>query len=155
MPTAVWAEAHIGWLRICHKQIAFAGAALAVVANLWRGVRFLRPLFRGAGLFEAEVANRRRDLDGLYAHQLRRVDALAADVELIGRRAAEADRRAASTGAARLDRHSEPSPFETLTVKTQAERFFAALGAAIQRGWRGGDPVSATPLPHSHHRRPR
>ena len=147
VPTAAWLEAHIAWLQIL-KQIAFAAAALAVVINLWRGLRFLRPLFRGVGLLEAEVVHRRRDLDGLYAHQMRRVDALAADVELTGRRAAEADRRAASAGVARLDRQAEPSPFETLTPKSQAERFFVAIGAAIQRGWRAGEPVSAMPLPH-------
>ncbi len=146
LPTAAWLEAHVGWLGIV-EQIALAGAALAVVINLWRGVRFLRPLFRGVGLLQAEVVHRRRDLDGLYAHQMRRVDALAADVELTGRRAAEADRHAASAGAARLDQHAEPSPFDSMTLKTQAERFFAALAAAVQRGWRGIDRVSATPLP--------
>ncbi len=147
VPTVAWFEAHIAWLQIL-EQIAFAGAALAIVANLWRGVRFLRPFFRGVRLLEAEVAARRHDLDSLYAHQMRRVDALAADVELIGRRAAEADRRVASAGGARLDRQAEPSPFAALTPKSQAERFFAAISAAIQRGWRAGEPASAMPLPH-------
>ena len=146
VPTAAWLKAHIGWLEI-FKQIALAGAALAVLTNLWRGARFLRPLFRGVGLLEAEVAHRRRDLDSLYAHQMRRVDALAADVELTGRRAAEADRRAASDDAARRD-HAEVSPFDSITPRSQAERFFAALAAAVQRGWRGAEPVSATPMPH-------
>lgn len=147
VPTATWFESHIGWLPIA-GQVAFAGAALAVFTNFWRGVRFLRPLFRGVSLLEGDVAERRRDLDGLYAHQMRRVDALAADVELTGRRAAEADRRAASAGVARLDRQAEPSPFDAMTLKSQAERFFAAIASSIQHGWRGGEPVSAIPLPH-------
>lgn len=147
VPTATWLGAHIAMLQIL-KQIAFAGAALAIIVNLWRGGQFLRPFLRGVSLLEAEVAAKRHDLDGLYAHQMRRVDALAADVELTGRRAAEADRRATSAGVARLDHQAEPSPFATLTPKSQAERFFLAIGAAIQRGWRAGEPVSAMPLPH-------
>lgn len=147
VPTAAWLQANVAGLQIL-KQIAFAGAALAIATNLWRSGRFLGPFFRGARLLAAEVASRRRDLDSLYAHQMRRVDALAADVELIGRRAAEADRRAARAGVARVDHQAEPSPFAILTPKSQAERFFVAISAAIQRGWRAYDPVSATPLPH-------
>ena len=145
-PTAAWFTANVAWLAVV-KQIAFAGAALAVATNLWRGGRFARPFFRGVKLLEAEVASRRQDLDGLYAHQMRRVDALAADVELISRRAAEADRRAANAGVARVDSHAEPSPFATLTPQSQAEHFFVAVSGAIQRGWRAGMPVSAVPLP--------
>ena len=145
-PSAAWLAANVAWLEVV-KQFAFVGAGLAIAANLWRGGRFMRPFFRGIRLLEAEVAARRRDLDGLYAHQMRRVDALAADVELIGRRAAEADRRAASAGPLGADHHVEPSPFANLTPKSQAERFFGAISGAIQRGWRGGTPVTATALP--------
>lgn len=144
--TANWLASNDGWLNVI-KEIAFIGAALAVLTNLSRGIRFLRPLFRGVGLLESEVSNRRHDLDGLYAHQTRRVDALAADVELTGRRAAEADRRAMSAGAG-TDHGADPSPFEGQTQRTQAERFFAALAGAMQRSWRGVDPVTATRLPH-------
>jgi hypothetical protein len=145
-PSANWIASNIRWLHVV-KELAFIGAALAVVANLWRGVRFLRPLFRGVSLLESEVSSRRHDLDGLYAHQMRRVDALAADVELTGRRAADADRRAMSAGTG-ADQHADPSPFDSMTQRTQAERFFAALAGAIQRNWRGVDPISTTVLPH-------
>lgn len=144
-PSADWLAANIGWLTIV-REVAFAGAALAVVTNIWRGIRFLRPLFRGVSLLESEVTNRRLDLDGLYAHQMRRVDALAADVELTGRRAAEADRRAMNAGTG-ADQRVDPSPFDSITQRSQAERFFAALADAIQRNWRGVDPISAARLP--------
>ncbi|MGC2141522.1 MAG: hypothetical protein WA620_08070, partial [Methylovirgula sp.] len=86
-------EPHIGWLMLAAK-VAYAGAAFALIANLWRGARLLRPLFRGVSLLGIDVAERRRAVDALYAHQMRRVDGLEADVELAARRAAEADRRA-------------------------------------------------------------
>jgi hypothetical protein len=143
-PTADWLGAHIGWLAVL-KQLAWLAACAAVAVNLWRGIRFLRPLFRGVGLLEAEVANRRHDLDSLYAHQMQRVDAIAADVELIGRRAAEAERRVANSGA-RKDQ-AEPSPFDTMTAQTRATRFFAALATAIESGWDGSGPISASVLP--------
>jgi hypothetical protein len=122
---ANWIEAHVGWLTLAAKT-AFAGAALALVANFWRGVRFLRPLFRGVSLLETDVSTRRRAIDALYAHQMRRVDGLEADVELAARRAAEADRRAGTP--ARLEVQVEPSPFEDTTPRAQADRFFAAIG---------------------------
>jgi KAP family P-loop domain len=128
-------EAHIGWLTLAAK-LAYAGAALALAANVWRGIRLLRPLFRGVSLLGSDVAERRRALDALYAHQMRRVDGLDADVELAARRAAEADRRASASGRA----EAEPSPFADATPKGQADRFFAALGAFLQGVLRAGTP---------------
>ncbi len=126
-------ETHIGWLTLAAK-LAYAGAALALAANLWRGVRLLRPLFRGVSLLGTDVAERRRALDALYAHQMRRVDGLEADVELAARRAGEADRRASASGRA----EAEPSPFADPTPRGQADRFFAALGAFLQGVRRAG-----------------
>jgi hypothetical protein len=115
-----------------------------------RGVRFLKPLFRGVRLLETDVTNRRRALDTLYAHQMRRVDGLEADVELASRRAAEADRRAGAP--VRLEAQTEPSPFEDSTLKAQAERFFTALGAYLERVQRGGavagTPADVASVPH-------
>lgn len=122
---ATWLEAHMAWLAL-GANVAFAGAALALLVNFLRGAGFLRPLFRGVGLLETDVAGRRRALDSLFAHQMRRVDGLEADVELAARRAAEADRRAGTRTAS--DALAEPSPFESATLKAQADRFFAALG---------------------------
>jgi hypothetical protein len=132
---ATWFEVHIAWLGLAAK-IAFAGAALALVVNFWRGVRFLRPLFRGVSLLETDVLSRRRALDSLYAHQMRRVDGSEADVELAARRAAEADRRAGTP--APLEAQAEPSPFEDRTLKAQADRFFAALGTFLEGVKRAG-----------------
>ncbi len=144
VPTADWLQNHIGWFSTI-AELAWLVAAGAIVVNLWRGIRFLQPLFRGVGLLEAEVADRRRDLDSLFAHQMRRVDALSSDVELTARRAAEAERRAVN--AAANGDHAEPSPFAAITPESQAERFFIALGQAIQQG-RGNDEFVSTTLPH-------
>ncbi|HEY1735851.1 MAG TPA: P-loop NTPase fold protein [Methylovirgula sp.] len=129
VPTADWLQAHIDWFSVIGEFCWFAAAA-AVVINLWRGIRFLRPLFRGVGLLQTEVTERRRDLDSLLAHQMRRVDALSSDVELTARRASEADRRAATATAANSE-HAEPSPFASMTPESQADRFFAALARVI------------------------
>jgi hypothetical protein len=121
-----WIEAHIDWLTLAAKT-AYVAAAIALLANLWRGVRFLRPLFRGVGLLQSDVLSRRRGLDTLYAHQMQRVDGAEADVELAARRVAEAARRAGNP--TRSEAQAEPSPFEDSSRKAQADRFFAALGA--------------------------
>jgi hypothetical protein len=128
-----WIEAHIDWLTLA-ANAAYAAAAIALLANLWRGARFLRPLFRGVDLLQSDVLSRRRGLDTLYAHQMQRVDGAEADVELAARRAAEAARRAGNP--TRSEAQAEPSPFEDSSLKAQADRFFAALGAfmdGIQR----------------------
>jgi len=126
---ANWAEAHIGWLTLAAKT-AFAGAALALIANVLRGVSFLNPLFRGVSLLQSDVANRRQALDALYAHQTRRVDGMEADVELASRHAVEADRRAGPSTTAQ--HQADPSPFGDSTLKAQAERFFSALSASME-----------------------
>jgi hypothetical protein len=137
---SIWIEAHIDWLRLAAKA-AYVAAALALIVNLWRGVRFLRPLFRGVSLLESDVSGRRRAIDALYAHQMRRVDGLEADVELAARRAAEAERRVGTSG--RSDAQAEPSPFEDTTLKGQADRFFAALGTFMEGVQRTGAAVGA------------
>jgi hypothetical protein len=123
---SAWIEAHMDWLTLAAK-VAYAFAALALLTNFLRGVQFLRPLFRGVGFLQTDVVNRRHALDALYAHQMRRVDGLEADVELAARSAAEADRRAGTP--APFKSQTEPSPFADTTLKAQAERFFASLGA--------------------------
>src|SRR5579883_1569197 len=126
---ADWFAAHMSWLSLA-ATLLFAGAGLALVANILRGIGFLRPLFRGVRLLEADVVNRRRALDGLYAHQMRRVDGLEAEAEIAARHAAEADRRAgaSSRGAA----HAEPPPFGEAPLKVRADRFFAAVGTYLE-----------------------
>jgi hypothetical protein len=72
---------------------------------------------------------------------MRRVDGLEADVELAARSAAEADRRAGTP--APLKAQAEVSPFADTTLKAQAERFFAALGAFMEGVQRNGAAAGA------------
>jgi hypothetical protein len=134
-PTVAWIRAHVDWL-LTLKQVAYAGAALALAVNVLRALRFVQPLFRGVALLESDVAAKRRDIDALYAHQMRRVDGLIAEVERHARQAAEADRRAGDHGG-KPEVHLEPSPFESGVLKLRVERFFVSLGRLLQRPERG------------------
>ena len=120
---ATWMQAHIGLLAT-GRAAAFGIAALCIVANLWRAASFLRPILRGCTLLEGDLEGRRRDLDGLYAHQTKRVDALDGDVERLTREAAEAERRAGG--------RADPSPFE-LSAGGSVQAMFAALAAVTAR----------------------
>lgn len=126
-----WLEAHMGWL-LSLREIFYLGAALALCVLVWRGSQLLRLVSRGAGLLRSELAARRRELDDLIAFQTRRVEALAAEMHVLSRRAAEADRRAgdARAGSSMLD---EPSPFATDTATERARSFTAAAGTMISR----------------------
>jgi len=134
-PTVAWMRAHVEWLTTL-QHVAYAGAAFALALNILRAFRFMQPLFRGIALLQSDVAAKRHDIDGLYAHQMRRVDHLNSEVERIARLAAEADRRAGGHGE-RPDLHLEPSPFDTGSLKLRAERFFTSLGRLLQRSERG------------------
>jgi hypothetical protein len=128
---ANWLEAHLDLLAIL-REIIFLGAAIALGVNVWRASRLLQLVFRGEALLQADLAVARRETDGLFAHQARRVEALAADVNILSRRAAEAERRA-------VDAHpvsstlGEPSPFAVDTATQEAQAFAAAVGAMIAR----------------------
>lgn len=126
---ANWFEAHMGLLGAA-KSGAFILAALAIVANLWRALSFLRPIFKGVRLLDGDLETRRRDLDGLYAHQTKRVDALEADVERLTHESAEAERRVGYAGGAAPN---GPSPFETVGGAAQAQSFFTVLADLMAR----------------------
>ena len=117
---ATWMQAHIGLLSTA-RTAAFLLAALCVAAVLWRAAAFLKPVLRGTALLEGDLDGRRRDLDGLYAHQTKRVDALDGDVERLTREASDAERRAGG--------RADPSPFEP-SADGAAQAVFAALAAA-------------------------
>ena len=138
--TANWIEAHIGWLDAVGGT-AILAACLAVVACVWRALRFTQPIFRGASLLDLDLETRRRDLDGLIANQTRRVDAIAAEVDAHARRTEEAERRAsaADDGATRPAAPLVDSPFEPAQDNGDqrarlAMAFTASLDAAIGRG---------------------
>ncbi len=128
---ATWFADHMDWLATA-RTLAFAGAALAVAVNLLRAFAFLQPVFKGARLLRADLDNRRRDLDGLYAYQTKRVDTLDADVERLTREGAEAERRVG--GGAEKE---APSPFQP-DAAAQARGFLALLGAMMASGASGG-----------------
>ena len=128
---ANWFADHMDLLATA-RTVAFVGAALAILANLLRAFAFLQPVFKGARLLGADLDNRRRDLDGLYAYQTKRVDTLDADVERLTRESAAAERRVGGTGA------SEPaSPFQP-EAAAQAQGFLALLGTMMAEGGKGG-----------------
>ncbi|WP_158808371.1 P-loop NTPase fold protein [Beijerinckia sp. L45] len=127
--TATWMAAHIDLLALA-KKAAFILAVLLVAANLWRAFNFVQPILTGVRLLRADLANRRRDLDGLYAHQTKRVDNLSADVERLARVSAEAEKRLGGSG-----HHGaiDAPPFDT-TVRAQARTFFVTLGRMLREG---------------------
>ena len=100
--------------------------------NLWRGSRLLQLVFRGEALLQAELAVARRETDGLFAHQARRVEALSAEMSTLSRLAAEAERRAGDAHPV-SSTFGEPSPFAIDTATQQAQAFAAAVGAMIAR----------------------
>jgi len=126
---ANWLEAHLDLLASL-REIIFLGAAIALGVNVWRASRLLQLVFRGEALLQADLAVARRETDGLFAHQARRVEAIAAEVNILSRRAADAERRA-------VDAHpvssalGELSPFAVDTATQQAHAFAAAVGAMI------------------------
>jgi hypothetical protein len=142
---ANWLEAHLDLLASL-REIIFLGAAIALGVNVWRALRLLQLVFRGAALLQADLAVARRETDGLFAHQARRVEALAADVNTLSRRAAESERRAVD--ALPVDSAlGEPSPFAVDTATQQAHAFAAAVGAMIasSRETRPGKTAGGAP----------
>ena len=129
-----WARAHLDLLQPV-SRIAFALAALAVLTAVVRAARFLGPIFKGAALLRGDLAARRRDLDGLLAHQTRRVDDLAAEAEAAGRGAEAAQRRADERRGGGLSDHGAALAGELFdlarTPETAAQDFFARLGTGM------------------------
>lgn len=119
---ANWLQVHLDLLST-GRTAAFVLAALCIAANLWRTVSFFRPIARGTVLLGSDLEGRRRDLDGLYAHATKRVDALELDVERLTREAGAAERRAVGL--------AEPSPFEPANAGA-ASALFASLAAATE-----------------------
>jgi hypothetical protein len=136
---AAWLQAHMDWLSTL-RQAAFFGAALALGANAWRALRLIQMVFRGESLLQADLSSRRRETEANFGHQTRRVETLAAEVDHLGRLAAEAEQRAGGLKAAN-PALAEPSLFPTDVVKDQAHRFIAAVGALIHPPARAGAAV--------------
>ncbi len=130
---ATWADAHMDLLALLRKA-AFALAALMVVANGWRAFGFVQPILTGVRLLRADLAARRHDLDGLYAHQTKRVDGLSADVERLARIAAEAETR---LGEVPVAAGMSELPLLEPSVRSQAQDLVQALGRSLRAGTSG------------------
>lgn len=131
-----WERAHLYWLAPL-SQAAFILAGLALLALVVRSIRFLGPILRGATLLKGDLDGRRRDLDGLLAHQTRRVDALAAEVEAAARNAEATERRVAARRGAGISDHSATLANELFgaskATDDSAAAFFGALSSAMAR----------------------
>jgi hypothetical protein len=126
---ADWFEANIGLFETL-RRILLIGAGIAVATNIFRALRLILPVFRAGTLLKDDLALRRQQADVEFGHETRRVESLAAEVDVLARRAAEADRRAAAdrSGTGSL---ADSSPFRDNPRKRQAERFIAALGRLV------------------------
>lgn len=138
-----WAQDHAGWLMpISHA--AYALAALAILVDIMRAFRFIQPILRGASLLNGELESRRRDIDGLLAHQTRRVDHLAAEVEGAVRGAEAAERRVESRRAAGLldpGLHGPDGPVASSgSPQASADAFLAGLAAVMSGDGREDAP---------------
>jgi hypothetical protein len=131
---ADWFEANIGLFETL-RRILLIAAGIAVATNIFRALRLILPVFRAGTLLKDDLALRRRQADVEFGHETRRVESLAAEVDALARRAAEADRRAADEQSGTGSR-AETSPFLDDPRKRQAERFLGAVGRLIASGGR-------------------
>ncbi len=132
-----WARAHLDLLQPA-SRIALALAALALLTAVVRAVRFLGPVYRGIALLRGDLAERRRDLDGLLAHQTRRVDMLSGEVDTAERGADAAQRRAETRQGSGLSDHGAALARDLFGLarspEAAAEGFFAKLSQGLAEG---------------------
>ena len=141
-PTVDLVRTNVGLLTGA-SRIAFWGGVLALVLVVLRALRFTLPIMRGVSLLRSDIDARRRELDGLIAHQTRRVDALEAESDAQSRRADEAARRAgAGTSTAAAAPSTAEHPFEDSgagRAASAARAFIASVGGHIA----GSSPTHA------------
>lgn len=132
-PIADWVAAHWHWLQPI-KQLVEIGAVAALAINIVRGLRFIQLIRKGTALLRHDLDGRRRDVDGMLAHQTQRVDTLTREADLASQLAADADKRLAQSNESGLSpaaplRHAD----DAVSAEAEAARsFFAALGGAMQ-----------------------
>lgn len=131
---AGWLAAHIDWLPAL-RFLMFLGAGAFAAAAAFRAFRLVKHVSTGASLFAVELAQRGREMDHALAHQAKHVEALAGQVEILGKLAAESGRRAGDASPLALV-HTEPAPFPAFTVSQQAQAFAAAATVAGSDGTR-------------------
>ncbi len=133
---STWAQDH-ATLLVQVSHAAYALAALAILVDILRAFRFIQPVMRGASLLNGDIESRRRDIEGLLAHQTRRVARLAGETDAAVGRAEAAERRAESRRGAGA---SDPEfgsigadPGVPASPRAAAETALAVLSAAIAR----------------------
>lgn len=147
-PTADWAAAHWHWLQPI-KQFAEIAAVAALAINVLRGLRFIQLIRKGTALLRHDLDGRRRDIDGMLAHQTQRVDTLTREADLASQLAADADKRLAQSGASGLP-SAAPLRAGATPVSAQADAahsFFAAIGGAMRAAASDRLPSSASAAP--------
>lgn len=111
------------------RDLAFWLGVGALLLNLWRAWRFVRPLTQGANLLAQDVDERGAALDAQIAALSRRLEAMRAD--------SESARAHAEAAAARLARaQASRAPLADLAADDPDERFLEALPLALAA--RGG-----------------
>ncbi len=134
---ADWAAAHAHWLGPLHTA-AVVVCLLALANVALRATRFLRPIFKGAGLLARDLDGRSRDLKGLLAHQTRLGDGLAAEVEAAARHAGEAERRAGPRPTETAPRQRAGGRARATSEEDQAKAVLDRLAQLMSDGASGG-----------------
>jgi hypothetical protein len=133
-----WIKAN-GTLFNTLKLAAFFAAAGAILLNIFRAIRFLSPIKRGATLLNADMDTRRRDLDNLISAQSERVEELSKEAGAQATRLSEAQLRAdAARNAPGAVSRSPFTPRDNET-RGRARGFFDAIAASMA----GGNDASA------------
>ncbi len=131
-PTMGFVQDNVGVVALA-ARLAFWAAVAALAVNVLRALRFTMPLFRGVRLLRGDLETRKRELDGLIAHQTRLVGALDKEADALARRVDEAEKRAGSAAPAAP---AVERPFDapgTGKLAQAARNFLAALGREIPK----------------------
>lgn len=119
------------------RSLSLWGAFGLVALNVFRAVRFVAPLSRGAALLGSDVQSAQRNLDVMIGQQTRLVDGLAAETEAHARRAEECERRAAHQGEATSPGAATPFDDGADAATRQARAFFGAIARHSEQGGQG------------------
>ena len=124
---ADWLDAHSAWGDRLVQGLILLGVLLLVL-NLWRALTFSATLFRGLRLLNADVRDRRRELDATSARLNQRVAALSAEADAAAKHADAAAKRVSNEAKAPA---ASPSPMFALAQTppaVAARAFMAELG---------------------------
>lgn len=138
-PAADWLGSHSDWVeRLVGGLILFG--VLALFVNLWRALSFSATLFRGLRLLNADLRERRRELDASSARLNQRVAVLSAQADSAAKQAEEAAKRV--TVAARVPHASSAPPFVIAqpSPAVAARAFMLELSRLIGAPPAGGAP---------------